>query len=131
MKYDIRKLKSEINATSRDIRRLKSLRDESRRPNWKAGMERELMQLQHRATRLCMLRSHLRGRLHIADSRAWLERQVRSYVTINALSNVTVAHDATEQERQFALIKPLLALFERDDDEMVLPAQADAHQAAE
>lgn len=65
MTIDIQKLKTEINETSVEIRKLKAVLRESGQPNVTWRTYSELRSMKGHATVLCSLRAHCRGKIHM------------------------------------------------------------------
>ncbi len=77
LKIDRTRLRADIHALVADIRALKAIFHESGQPRLTWRVRADLQAAKDRATRLCMLSAHARGRLHLAgkvDQEAQLAR---------------------------------------------------------
>ncbi len=70
MALDIRKLKTEINQTAARLKDIKKLYREPHQPNVTWSNVKDYFPLKKRATVLCSLRAHSRGKIHLRGSTA-------------------------------------------------------------
>ena len=64
---NIQKIKTDIKETAARIQELKAIFRESRQPRLTWQVRGELWALKELATKLCALRAHLRGKLHLSN----------------------------------------------------------------
>ena len=70
MRTNIPKLKQDINETAARLKVIKGIYRESGQPNLKWENVRDRQALKKRATLLCSLRAHLRGKIHLKGTTA-------------------------------------------------------------
>lgn len=66
LKIDRTRLRTDIHTTTAEIRALKAIFRESGQPRLTWRVRADLGAAKERATRLCMLSAHARGRVHLA-----------------------------------------------------------------